>query len=198
MEYKAALKQGLFNFENARNWYRMICLIENGGPGMHRDLIFDWISTSALLVAPFTPHFSEHIWHDILGNESSVQSTRFPEPSKTIDFTALEQLDYMRSVVDKIRSAEALFSRKKGGKTKAAAPVYDPSKPKQVRIYVATEFPQWQKTCVQLVRETWHEASNTVDEGKLRSQLDAAGISKDKKAMPFCQIFKVLFTLIVR
>jgi leucyl-tRNA synthetase len=197
MEYKAALKQGLYDFENARNWYRTICAIENGGPGMHRDLIFDWISASALLVAPFTPHFSEHIWRDILGNDSSVQSAPFPEPSAPTDFAALEQLDYMRGVVDNIRSAEALLSRKKGGKAKAAAPVYDPSKPKRARVYVATDFPQWQNTCVQLVRETWHEASNTVDEGNLRSQLDAAGLSKDKKAMPFCQNFKVQFTLIV-
>jgi leucyl-tRNA synthetase len=97
----------------------------------------------------------------------------------------------MRGVVDSIRSAEALVSRRKGGKQKAPAPSYDPSKPKQARIYVARDFPEWQNKSVQLVREAWDDASSTIDEAKLRSSLDAAGLNKDKRAMPFCQLFKV-------
>ncbi|RSH93027.1 cytosolic leucyl tRNA synthetase [Saitozyma podzolica] len=188
--YDAFDKWGLYDFENARNWYRTICAPENGGPGMHHDLVFDWVRANALLMAPFTPHFSEHIWQTILGEKSSVQSAAFPTPSGPIDAAVLGQLEYMRGVVDSIRSAEALVSRRKGGKQKAPTPSYDPSKPKQARIYVASDFPEWQNKSVQLVREAWDEASNTIDEAKLRSSLDAAGLNKDKRAMPFCQLFK--------
>jgi leucyl-tRNA synthetase len=191
MEFRTALKQGLYDFENARNWYRTICAPENGGPVMHRDLVFDWVRANALLMAPFTPHFSEHVWQTILGEKSSVQSAAFPTPSGPIDAAVLGQLEYMRGVVDSIRSAEALVSRRKGGKQKAPAPSYDPSKPKQARIYVARDFPEWQNKSVQLVREAWDDASSTIDEAKLRSSLDAAGLNKDKRAMPFCQLFKV-------
>lgn len=190
MEFKEALKRGLYDFEIARNWYRLVTSADNGGPGLHETLTFDWIRNNALLMAPFTPHFSEHIWTKILGETSSVQSASFPSPSDPIDTTRLQQVDYMRGVVDNMRSAEAVLSKKKGGKAKAGSS-FDPSKPKMARVYVASEFPQWQTKCVELVRASWDEAAGAVDDGTLRKGLGAAGLSKDKKAMPFCQSFKV-------
>lgn len=189
MEFKEALKRGLYDFEIARNWYRSVCSPENGGPGMHRDLVFGFIRSNALLIAPFTPHFSEHIWQTILGEKSTVQSAPFPKPSAAIDHTLLQQLEYMRGTVDSLRSAEAQLSKK--GKSKRITQVYDPTKPKRARIVVAKVFPEWQDNCVRMVKEAWDEKRNTMDEAKLRQQLDAAGLSKDKRAMPFCQTFKV-------
>lgn len=190
MEYKEALKLSLYDFEIARNWYRSVCSPDNGGPGMHRDLVFSYIRTNALLIAPFTPHFSEHIWQNVLGEKTTVQSAPFPKPTKSVDATALEQLDYMRGTVDRLRSAEAILTRKKG-KGKAPPSFFDPSKPRNARIYVATAFPEWQNKCVEMVQRVWSEDTNSVDEAKLRKDLDAAGLSKDKRAMPFCQSFKV-------
>lgn len=191
MEFKEALKRGLYDFEIARNWYRNVCSPDNGGPGMHHDLVFDFIRDSALLIAPFTPHFSEHIWQNILGEKTTVQSASFPRPISGIDAVALQQLEYMRGVVDSLRSAEAILSRRKGKSKAGAEPAYDPAKPKAARIYVATEFPAWQNQCVELVKQAWDEKANIVDDTLLRKELDAAGLSKDKQAMPFCQVFKV-------
>ena len=188
MEYKEALKRGLYDFEIARNWYRLVTSPENGGSGLHEALTFTWIRNNALMMAPFTPHFSEHIWQNILGESSSVQSARFPEPSGPVDIVRLQQVEYMRGVVDSMRSAEAVLSKRKGkAKTTSA---FDPSKPKSARVYVASDFPEWQTKCVDLVRASWDEASGSVDDVRLRKELDAAGLSKDKKAMPFCQSFK--------
>jgi leucyl-tRNA synthetase len=191
MEYKDALKRGLYDFELARNWYRSVCHTENGGQGMHHDLVFNYIRNSTLLLAPFTPHFSEHIWHDILGEKGSVQNAPFPRASGQTDPAVLAQLDYMRSAVDSIRSAEAMASKKKG---KGKASAYDPSKPKRVRIYVASVYPDWQNDSVEVVRSAWDEKSNTFDDVKMRKGLDERGMIKDKRVMPYCQTFKVSYT----
>jgi len=190
MEYKEALKRGLYDFEIARNWYRSVTSPDNGGPGLHGDLVFAWIRNNALLIAPFTPHFSEHVWKNILEETSSVQKASFPRPSQSVDPIKLQEIEYMRGVVDSMRSAEAVLSKRKG-KAAKSGPVFEPSKPKSARVYVATEFPAWQTKGVELVREAWNEQEGTIDDAKLRQALDAAGLSKDKKAMPFCQSFKV-------
>jgi len=190
MEYKEALKRGLYDFEIARNWYRSVTSPDNGGPGLHGDLVFTWIRNNALLIAPFTPHFSEHVWKNILGETTSVQKASFPQPSQSVDPIKLQEIEYMRGVVDSMRSAEAVLSKRKG-KAAKTGPTFDPSKPKSARVYVATEFPEWQNKGVELVRSAWNEQEGTIDDAKLRQALDAAGLSKDKKAMPFCQSFKV-------
>jgi leucyl-tRNA synthetase len=59
--YKSALKTGLFDFQNARGWYRDVT-----GGDMHRDLVLRFIKTQALILAPIAPHWSEYIWRDIL------------------------------------------------------------------------------------------------------------------------------------
>jgi leucyl-tRNA synthetase len=194
MEYKEALKRALYDFEIARNWYRSVTLPDNGGPGPHGDLIFAWIRSNALMLAPFTPHFSEHVWKNVLGETTSVQKASFPQPSKSVDSIKLQEIEYMRGVVDSMRSAEAVLSKRKG-KAKVAGAPFDPSKPKSARVYVATEFPEWQNKGVELVRDSWNEQDGTIDDAKLRQALDAAGLSKDKKAMPFCQSFKVSLTI---
>lgn len=191
MEYKAALKQGLYEFENARNWYRIVCSPDHGGPGMHRDLVLDFIRTNALLIAPFTPHFSEYVWQQILGESSSIQSAAFPKPSGEIDASRIQQVQYMRGVVDNLRSAEATLSRRKGGKGKDQAATFNPSSPKNARIFVATAFPDWQMKCVDFVRQAWNPESGAVDDALLKTSLQSSGLLKDKRCMPFCQTFKV-------
>lgn len=59
--YKSALKTGLFDYQNARGWYREVT-----GGDMHRDLVVRFIETQALLLAPIAPHWSEYIWRDVL------------------------------------------------------------------------------------------------------------------------------------
>ncbi|KIR52790.1 leucine-tRNA ligase [Cryptococcus gattii Ru294] len=187
MEYKRALKAGLYDFENARNWYRMVSDPVNSGSGMHRDLVFAWLRAHALLITPFTPHYSEHIWKNVLGETSTIQTALFPEPSGPIDPAVLEQTEYLRGVVDAIRSAEAQAGKKKG--KKAAAAVYDPSKPKKVRMYVAKNFPEWQEKAIGVIKNhAWD--GEKVDDVKLRKGLEEVGLMKDKKVMPFCQAFK--------
>ena len=137
------------------------------------------------MLAPFTPHFSEHIWQDVLGETTSVQQARFPQ-IKTVDAVALARNDYMRGAVDSLRSAEALISRRKG---KAKAAGFDTTKPKSARIFVAESFPQWQEEAIAVLKSCMTDG--TVDDAALKKQLATSGLIKDKRIMPFCQQIKV-------
>jgi leucyl-tRNA synthetase len=183
MEYKTALKCGLYDFEIARNWYRTVSAPENGGQGMHSGLVYDWIRSNALMLSPFTPHFSEHIWQDVLGEKTSVQQARFPVV-QPVDQIALARNEYMRNAVDSLRSAEAVIARRKG---KAKAVGFEASKPKSARIYVAETFPQWQEDALAVLKSSMQDG--VVDDAVLKKQL--GGMMKDKRVMPFCQQVKV-------
>ena len=96
----------------------------------------------------------------------------------------------MRETTKTMRDAE-LSLLKKRNKGKGAQATYDPKKPKAVRIYVATAFPEWQDACVQIVKDVYDPATEKVDDVKVRDLLKDRGMIKDKRAMPFIQAFKV-------
>jgi leucyl-tRNA synthetase len=165
---------------------------------MHTELVMHWIRVAALLVSPIAPHFSEHIYSSVLKSPTSIQRALWPTPPGPVDIAVIEAGVYMRETIKTIRDAEASLvkmlnkSKAKAGKDGAAAkPKYDPKKPKSVRVYVATTFPEWQDTCVQVVKESYDTATNKVDDMKVRTLLTERGLIKDKRAMPFVQDFKV-------
>jgi len=187
------LKFGFYELQSARDWYREV----TADIGMHADLVLYWIRTAALLVTPVAPHFAEHIHTDILKTPTSIQNALWPTPAKAVDPAILEATAYMRGTIKTIRDAEGALVKmlnktrgKKGGGA-GLVDVFDPKKPKSVRIYVATAFPEWQNACVEAVRAAYDEVGDKVDDGKVRDVLSEKGLIKDKRAMPFVQAFKV-------
>lgn len=96
----------------------------------------------------------------------------------------------MRGTIKTIRDAEATLL-KKMSKSKGGSPAFDPKKPKSVRIYVATAFPEWQDICVEAVKAAYQADADKVDDVKVRELLTEKGLIKDKRVMPFVQAFKV-------
>ena len=189
--YKEALKFGFYDFQSTRDWYREVTT----DVGMHRDLVLYWIRVASLLVTPIAPHFAEHIWTGILQEPSSVQLALWPTPVTPIDATIIESGAYMRGTVKTIRDAEISFLRamakargKKGAQEQRS---FDPTKPKAVRIYVATGFPEWQDQCVDAVKQCYMKDEDRVDDRRVKELLTESGLIKDKRAMPFIQLFKV-------
>jgi len=45
----------------------------------YRVSSIEYLSTLALLLAPFTPHLAEEVWHTVLGNRSSVHTAEWPK-----------------------------------------------------------------------------------------------------------------------
>ncbi|KZT56367.1 leucyl-tRNA synthetase [Calocera cornea HHB12733] len=181
--YKDALKYGFYELQSARDSYREM----TADAGMHADLIEYFIRISALLVQPVAPHYAEHVWSTVLKEPKSVQLALWPAPSKPVDHIIIQSSEYFKDTVKTIRDFEMSLGKRKG---KGSGPVVDPSKPKALRIFVASSFPQWQETCVTVVKDAFDVSTGTVDDVKVRQLLGAAGLMKDKRAMPFVQAFK--------
>ena len=200
MNYKEALKEGFFELQSARDWYREVTSTpgSNIALGMHADLVEMYMRTTALLVQPIAPHFAEHLYCTILGSCKSVQEALWTDipvvnSSHGEDEGAYEAGQYMRATVKNVRDAEIALARKtkKGGPGGTGGG-------KSVRLIVATRFPQWQDGCVGVIKEllgnNLGEGAH-LDDGKLKEALSARGLLKDKRVMPFVQTLKVRFYL---
>ncbi|KAI1787323.1 leucine-tRNA ligase [Ganoderma leucocontextum] len=185
MHYKDALKYGFYELQSTRDWYREV----TSDVGMHAELVEWWIRTATLLVLPIAPHFSEHVWSTILKEPKSVQFAQWPGVTRPVDQSVLDSSVYMRGTIKTMRDAE-LSLLKKMNKGKQGQATYDPKRPRAVRIYVSTAFPEWQETCVQIVKEGYSAEHDKVDDQKVRELLTQRGLIKDKRTMPFVQAFK--------
>ena len=183
--YKDALKYGFFELQSARDWYREITA---DAGGVHADLVKYWIEVAALLATPIAPHFTEHLWSTVLGKSHSIQLALWPTPASAVDTSAVEAGNYMRGTIKTIRDAELTLIKKL---SRGKSSPYDPKKPKAVRVYVASRFPEWQNECIEAVKGAYDGETQKVDDAKARELLQAKGLLKDKRAMPFIQLFKV-------
>lgn len=189
VRYKDAFKNGHFELLIVRDEYALATGEKGLQLGMHKDLVLQFIRFAALMVTPIAPHFAEHLWKSILGESSSVQTARYPEPTAPVDEAALAAIKYVRGLIGQMRQTELGFMKKKAkGKSNAS---FDPSKPKGVKMFLATSFPQWQDACVEALQESYSADSNKIDNAKLKQILGSKGLMKEKRAMPFCMLFAV-------
>jgi leucyl-tRNA synthetase len=187
MLYRDALKYGLYEFQAARDAYRDATSYSGG---MHIDLIKQYLTNQCLLIAPFAPHFADHIWMTLLNNQTSIMQASWPELSPLgVDQSALEAGEYLRKLVKTIRDLE-IASGKKKSKGKGPQVTFDASKPKNLDLQVATEFPQWQAEPIEVLKGCYDAATKTFDDKQLKADMGAKGLLKDKKVMPFAQEIK--------
>ncbi|KAK0557446.1 cytosolic leucyl tRNA synthetase [Tilletia horrida] len=177
--YKDAMKFGFYELQTSRDLYREA----TADVKMHVDLVLLWIRTQALLVAPVAPHFAEHLFRTVLGESGSVQTASWPALTHPVDKTITDTAAYVRGKTKTIRDAEIQLAKKKA-KGKDVGVKYEERKPKDLRIFVAKNFPAWQEAIVKVVKENTNEKGVT-DDAKVRETLAAQGMLKDKKAMPF-------------
>lgn len=152
------------------------------------DLVKYWIEIAALLATPIAPHFTEHLWSAVLGKPHSIQLASWPTPGSAVDTAAIEAGSYMRGTIKTIRDAELTLIKKL---SRGKSSPYDPKKPKAVRVYVASRFPEWQNECIETVKEAYNGVTQKVDDATVRDLLQRKGLLKDKRTMPFVQLFKV-------
>jgi len=177
--YKAAIKSGLYDFISARDFYREVT--KAAGIGMHFDLTKRYIELQALMIAVVAPHWSEHIWLDVLKKPDSIQNARFPSvPDTTPNLTAAR--DYVRSTSSNITSAEgAQLKKLQKGKQLA----YDPKKEKQLSVFCALKYPSWQDSIIDIVRNNFTDMK--LDVGAVSKSIPKA---ESRRAMPFVQTLK--------
>ncbi|KYK55273.1 leucyl-tRNA synthetase [Drechmeria coniospora] len=180
--YKLALKAALYEMTSARDFYREAC--SAGGIKMHRELVFRYMELQALLMAVIAPHWSEHIWLEVLGKGETIHEARFPEVP-AVDAALSAKRDYVRNTASNVNSAEGLQLKKKA---KGKEVSFDPKQPKKLTIFLSDKFPSWQAKYIELLREMWEPATKSVDDKALNGKM--AKLGEMKKAMPFVQGLK--------
>ncbi|KAK9778952.1 putative leucine--tRNA ligase [Seiridium cardinale] len=182
-DYKLALKAGLYDFTNARDFYREAC--NAAGIQLHKDLALRYIELQVLLLTTVAPHWSEYIWLEVLKKPETVQNALFPKVPAT-DPGLSAAREYVRGTASNINSAEQAQQKKKA---KGKEMAFDPKKPKKLSIFVTDRFPAWQEKYIDLLKEEWDPSSKTFkDEKGLSGRIGKMG--EMKKAMPFVQALK--------
>ncbi|XP_058124293.1 leucine--tRNA ligase, cytoplasmic [Anopheles ziemanni] len=189
MLFKEALRTGFFEFQTARDKYRELC----GADGMHVDLVVEFISRQALLIAPICPHVAEHIWCNLLGNKQSILHASWPSVG-VIDEGKIKCSAYLMEAVHSFRLALKNFTQLKvvgkGGKAPAGGP---PVKPSDATIWVAKTFPPWQLCVLDTMRVLYDNGGGALPENKDIASALANNRMLDKykkRVMPFAQMVR--------
>lgn len=149
---------------------------------MHHELAKRYIELQALLLTPVAPHWSEHMWVEVLKKPDTVQNALYPTVSSP-DVALSAARDYVRTTTSNITSAEGQ-QVKKLAKGKNVA--FDPKQDKKLTIFAAEAFPAWQDKYIELVRGKFEELG-LVDVKTITKEIAKPDM---KKAMPFVQGLK--------
>ncbi|KAI0387235.1 leucyl-tRNA synthetase [Hypomontagnella monticulosa] len=182
--YKLALKSCFYDLINAKDAYRASCVA--AGITMNKALVSKYMRLQALSLAPIAPHWAEYVWLDILGEPKTIQVARWPEvPEVNPGLSAARA--YVITTQSNITSAESAQVKKMA---KGKQMNFDPKKPKKLTIFITKEYPKWQSQCIELIKETWDEATKTqkCTDKELSGRI--AKVGKVKEAMPFVQLLK--------
>lgn len=177
--YKAALKSGLFDYQYARDFYRDVTT--STGVGMHKELIMKFIETQAIIISPFTPHFSDFVYRELLGKDS-IHKAKWPK----VDDISLElnaALAYVRDLQRNIRESEGQALKKKKGNKPNDLNKDTPSK---LVVFVSKSFPEWQQKYVDVTKKLYEEGKLN-DNSEMKKHIDGKEM---KKAMPFISELK--------
>ncbi|SGZ41162.1 probable Leucine--tRNA ligase, cytoplasmic [Hanseniaspora guilliermondii] len=177
--YKNALKLGLFDFQNSRDYYRDS--VAETGKGMHKDLVLKYIETQALLLTPIAPHFCDYVYRELLDNKTSIQNAKFPRASKPVDISVIDSLNYVRGLQKSIRETEGQALKLKKGRSDVNA-----DKDVKITVLVGTDFPEWQNKYLQVAKEL-HSEGTLNDNSVLKTKVDGKDM---KKVMPFISKLK--------
>ncbi|KAI9219487.1 hypothetical protein BC828DRAFT_406661 [Blastocladiella britannica] len=179
MNFREALKLAFFEMQDARDAYREQTALT--GEGMHADLVREFVHLQAIALAPITPHWSDYIWQSVLGEPQSILHATWPEFAEGPDATVLAASAYLANTIYAIRTSEAALMKKR----KAPAPPTD----KRCTILVAGQYPAWQEELLVVIKRVYAETGDNW-QGKDLAALKAAGLLKNKKAMPFVNEIK--------
>jgi len=138
--FRDGLRSGFFQLQLNRDSYRTMC----GKEKMRMDLILRFIEVQFLLIAPFTPHLSEHIWK-LLKRNGSVRKASFPTISKLVDSVVLKQGDFMEGLLHSFHVLREGYMRPKKGPNKDS--------PSKLVVLVAKQYPSWMRNSLEIMKK---------------------------------------------
>ena len=147
---------------------------------MNPFLLLRFIETQLILLNPITPHFAEYCWSTQIlpilqksKNLPKAPSDRlinqgWPSPASPYEPIKRRIYDYVRSVKSNVRLAQE--KAKNGGKkapkaAKGAQAAPEKAAAENVAIFVANEYPDWQKAVLEILGTFEWDAENKIAGG---------------------------------
>lgn len=160
MQYHAALATGFYALIKARDVYR------HAQSELNRGLVERWSEVFTILLSPFCPHFTQHIWTS-LGKPGFVVNATWPTAAPE-DKMITRKFEYLKDTAHHVTSflakakANANRKKKKGKKGKQPEQKKAPVVFNAATIYVADAYPSWQATALRIMNETYAANDNKV------------------------------------
>jgi leucyl-tRNA synthetase len=153
--FREAVQVGVFQLQLARDAYRYA----TSDVGMNKRIMLKYIDWSTRIIAPVCPHTAEHVWRNILKNDSFVIKAGWPA-APAADFVLQETSKYVERQIALLRKDIAAAEKPK--KVKKGDP-QPPAPPPVVgcELVVPKEFGGWQAKALGILSTMYdeHEAA---------------------------------------
>lgn len=162
-------------------------MIAKGGKANAYTLM-RFLETQLVIMNPIIPHFSQYCWNKYLypifaksknyGRDTVDNLTKqaWPVVSAPYDKIAGDRLAFLKDTKSSIRLG--LDKAKTGGKKKGKGPVEEPKELNTCLVFVAKEYPEFQKKCLTIMKGFEFDEDNNVVGDHVAAIRDAF----DKKA----------------
>lgn len=178
LKYKQVLKYAFFEPTSFKEDY----LIAKGGKANPYTLM-KYIETQLVLLNPMAPHFCQYCWNHYVypvlsksknfGKEvkENLCDQQWPSASGSIDQVAIDRLRYLKDTKSAIRvgfeQAKTGGKKKgKGGKQpkkgEGEAPAEEAKPLDHCVVFVATEYPEFQRKCLEILNEFEFDENNKI------------------------------------
>ena len=138
MLFSDALRAALYDMENLRSQYSILT-----SGDVHADVIRRLLRCQTIMLSPIAPHFCEHLWRNVLGNETLVVQEAWPTPEKEYDPFLARQYALIQGTLRTFRlQLEKFKSPKK--KKKGKQDQGPPPRPSRAIVFVAKNYKDWQ------------------------------------------------------
>lgn len=121
-----------------------------------------FLDALCVMLAPITPHFSEHLWerlgHGGAGGSSSVSRASWPAAGEA-DAALLASDAYLSAQLHAARNAITKASGVKPSKVAKGAQA-TLARPTGVNVFIAAGWPEWQRSTLALLRSMWDPATH--------------------------------------